>query len=164
MLRLRSTMSIGSILLLNFVAGCSQPPAVVNQPPPDTRAAAEKTIRDASIEWNNVTQAKDLDKFMAYYADSVVRMKNNSPNITGRDNIRADWQKLFAMPDTNLAFKTTSVVVSKSGDLAVEEGIYDIVSKVKKKTNDEKGKYIVVWGKQADGMWKAIADMENYGH
>lgn len=163
MFRLRSALSVGYLSLLYLLTGCSQP-TVVNQPPPDTRPADEKTIRDASNEWNNVTQAKDLDKFMAYYADDAIRMKNNSPSITGRDNIRADWQKLFSTPDTNLAFKTTSVVVSKSGDLAVEEGIYDIVTTEKKKTNDEKGKYIVVWGKQPDGMWKAIADMENYGH
>ena len=163
MLRLRSVLSVGGIVALYFMAGCSQP-AVVNQPPPDTRQADEKTIRDASIECNNVTQAKDLDKFMAYYADDAVRMKNNSPSLTKREDIRADWQKLFATPNTNLAFKTTSVVVSKSSDLAVEQGIYDVVTTEKKKTNDEKGKYIVVWQKQPDGMWKAIADIENYGH
>jgi len=163
MLGLRSVLPVGGVLVLSFMAGCSQP-AVVSQPPPDTRAADEKTIRDASVEWNNVTQAKDLDKFMAYYADDAVRMKNNSPSITKREDIRADWQKLFATPNTNLAFKTTSVVVSKSSDLAVEQGIYDVVTTEKTKSNDEKGKYIVVWQKQPDGMWKAIADIENYGH
>jgi ketosteroid isomerase-like protein len=33
----------------------------------------------------------------------------------------------------------------------------------KGKVADEKGKYVVVWKKQANGSWKAVADIDNIG-
>ena len=54
-------------------------------------------------------------------------------------------------------------MVSKSGDMAYEIGDYQITF-----SNPKKGKpivtkavYVVVWGKQADGTWKAQLDAPN---
>jgi ketosteroid isomerase-like protein len=52
--------------------------------------------------------------------------------------------------------------VARSGDLAVEYGNFAMTVKDKKgKPNTVNEKYVVAWKKQADGDWKAIADIWN---
>jgi ketosteroid isomerase-like protein len=52
--------------------------------------------------------------------------------------------------------------VSKGGDMAYEIGDYQITFSGKKgKPETTKAKYVVVWGKQADGSWKALVDAPN---
>jgi len=65
------------------------------------------------------------------------------------------------MADKNfaLSFGPTKIEVSKSGDLAYELGDYSLtVSDKKGRAQTTKAKYVVVWGKQADGSWKALVD------
>ncbi len=66
------------------------------------------------------------------------------------------------LPGPGLSWQTSSVEVARSGDLAYETGTYDFVSTDKKgKSNDEKGKFVVVWKKQSDGSWKVVVDIDN---
>ena len=52
--------------------------------------------------------------------------------------------------------------VAQAGDMAYELGTYEIVMKDKKgKSTPQKGVYVVVWKKQADGSWKALEDIFN---
>jgi ketosteroid isomerase-like protein len=63
-------------------------------------------------------------------------------------------------PNFSLTFEPDEVVVAGSGDLAYETGTYAItLSDTKKKPSTEKGHYVVVWQKQADGAWKAVRDV-----
>jgi ketosteroid isomerase-like protein len=51
------------------------------------------------------------------------------------------------------------VEVAKAGDLAYEIGHYELTMSDKKgKAQTSKAAYVVVWGKQADGSWKALVD------
>ena len=125
-------------------------------------AADEAAIRAASAAWSQVSTAKDLDKSVAVYTDDAVQMSPKGPPVHGKDAIRKGWAAMLAMPGPGLSFQTTSVEVARSGDLAYETGTYDFVTADKKgKTNDEKGKYVVVWKKQSDGSWKAAVDIDN---
>jgi ketosteroid isomerase-like protein len=57
-----------------------------------------------------------------------------------------------------------SVVAARSGDLAYETGTWSMtMSDAKKKPATEKGSYVVVWQKQADGAWKAVRDVPVVG-
>ena len=50
----------------------------------------------------------------------------------------------------------------RSGDIAYERGTFELTAKDKRgKPTTSKGKYVVVWKKQADGFWKAVADIWN---
>ncbi|MGB8838184.1 MAG: DUF4440 domain-containing protein, partial [Candidatus Acidiferrales bacterium] len=61
-----------------------------------------------------------------------------------------------------LSWQTTSVEVARSGDLAYETGTYVFSTIDKKgKTQEQKGKYVVVWKKQTDGAWKVAVDTDN---
>jgi ketosteroid isomerase-like protein len=57
------------------------------------------------------------------------------------------------------------VTVARSGDLAYEVGDYEMTINDKKgKPQTVKAKYVVVWGKQSDGKWKALVDAPTTTH
>ena len=150
---------MAALLAMNFLAACSTPKSA---PPPDTRAADEAAIRAAVIDWSKAAQAKDANKATSFYADDAMQFADKGPLVKGKDNIRIGWEQMLAMPGPGLTFATTGVEVARSGDLAYEYGTYDFATKDKKgEITDEKGKYVTVWKKQADGSWKVAADIDN---
>jgi uncharacterized protein (TIGR02246 family) len=142
-----------------LLGGCSDTPA----PAPDTSAADQKAIRDGEAAWPGYWTAKDLDKIVSLYADDASVMIPDMPLLKGKDAIRSGFGTFVA--DKNLVFRssTTSVNIAKGGDLAYSQGTYDITmtNPKTKKAEEEKGKYVTVYKKQADGSWKAVADINN---
>jgi len=62
-------------------------------------------------------------------------------------------------PNFALSFTPTKIVVAKAGDQAYELGDFQMTSSDKKKKPVTlKATYVVVWGKQMDGSWKALVD------
>jgi uncharacterized protein (TIGR02246 family) len=165
MLRSRSLLALSvSLFAILITAACSEQTAQKPAPPPDTRKADEAAIRAASADWSKASQAKDLDKATSYYADEAVFFVNNGARVKGKDAIKMAWKPMLETPGPGLTFETTYVEVARSSDLAYEYGTYDLKTEAKKgKVADEKGKYVVVWKKQADGSWKAVADIDNIG-
>jgi uncharacterized protein (TIGR02246 family) len=152
------------LFAMSITIACAEQTAQKPAPPPDTRKADEAAIRTASADWSKASQAKDLDKATSYYADDAIFFVNNGAMVKGKDAIKMAWKPELATPGPGLTFETTYVEVARSGDLAYEYGTYDEKTEVKKgKIKDEKGKYVVVWKKQPNGSWKAVADIDNIG-
>jgi uncharacterized protein (TIGR02246 family) len=151
------------LLLIGFQIGCSQAPAPAPAPP-DTRAADEKTIRDGETAWVKDFTSKDMDKIVAHYADNASVLMPDAPVMNGKDAIRAGLKDAIADPKFSLDLTTAKVEVSSvGGDLAYSQGTYAVTgtdSKTKKVTT-EKGKYVEVYKKQADGSWKIVEDINN---
>jgi ketosteroid isomerase-like protein len=65
-------------------------------------------------------------------------------------------------PGYSLRFGSTQVEVARSADLAYEIGTFDLtLADQAGKTAAMRGKYVVAWKKQANGEWKAAADIFN---
>ncbi len=107
--------------------------------------------------------AKDVEKNVAHYADHASLLMPNMAIRNGKDAIRGMFKGMFADPNFALGFGPTKVEVSKGGDLAYSQGTYTMTTtdpKTKRPVT-EKGKYLTIYGKQADGSWKASEDMIN---
>jgi ketosteroid isomerase-like protein len=67
---------------------------------------------------------------------------------------------MVADPAFSLQFQAMHVEVAKSGDLAYTHGAYTMVmtDPASKKVVNDRGSYVTVYKKQADGGWKAIQD------
>ena len=155
-MHLRLSMLV-SLLLLTFTTACTQ------APPPDTRAADVQALKDTEAASAKAIAAKDFEKSMSYYADDASLLVPTAPEINGKDAIRAALKPVFDDPNSSLAFQPSRVEVAKSGDLGYAQGTYTITTtdpKTKKPVTD-KGKYLVAYKKQADGTWKAVADMDS---
>ncbi len=147
-------------LAMGIVVGMISNQAVNAQP--ETRAADERAIREAEIEWWKVTVAKDLECTVAFYADDASMFPPNAPIATGKEAIRAVWSQLFTTPGFAISGQTTKVEASRGSDLGYSIGTYEITTPDPAgKPIMDRGKYVVVWKKQADGSWKAIADIFN---
>ena len=150
-----------SPLLAAWLCACS-PQTSQSVQPVDTRTADADAIRAADIEWNKAMQARDVDKSISFYGDGAILLGNKAPAVEGRDSIRKEFQEMLSQTGGSFNFTNTSVEVARSGDLAWEHGVYQFTGSDKKgKPVTEKGKYLTVWKKQADGSWKAVADMDN---
>ncbi len=152
------TILFASCALLAFGIGCTQ--TVVQQPPAPDLAAIESNIRSLDKDWAAAAAAKDLDKSTSYYADDGQMFSAVAPPAVGKDAVRKTWAGLMSAPDfVSLSFEPTAVHVAAAGDMAYELGTYEINMKDKKgKVTPEKGVYVVIWKKQADGSWKVEVD------
>ena len=155
---MKNRYALGFALGLSLViAGCSDTPP----PAPDTRVADEKAIRDGEVAWNAEFKAKDAAAITARYANDATLMVSGNPAVKGTDAIRSLVKEMLADKNLSLTFAATTVEVAKGGDIAYGQGTYSQTStnpKTKKPVT-EKGTYVTVYKKQADGAWKAIQDI-----
>ena len=122
----------------------------------------EEALRDLDAQWSAAAGAKDIDKTVSYYSDDAVVMPPNAPSATTRETIRSAWKEMLTTPGAAISWKTTKVEVAKSGDLACVSGTYEeTMTDTGGKPAKDRGKYVEVWEKQADGKWKCGADIWN---
>ncbi|MBM3804644.1 MAG: DUF4440 domain-containing protein [Acidimicrobiia bacterium] len=139
-------------------ASCQQQPTT----PPDTRAADEGVLRAGDIEWSKAAGAKDLERCVSYMADDGVMLPPNAPAASGKDTIRKAWTEMLALPGLVLSWQPAKVESARSGDIGYTQGTYEMtVNDAKGKPQSDRGKYLTVWKKQADGTWKCVMDMFN---
>jgi uncharacterized protein (TIGR02246 family) len=151
MLRYRSLFAFTGLLALT---ACTSTP-------PDTRQADIKAVKGVEAAWVADIATKDADKFASYYSDDASLLLPNAPIINGRENIRAALKPMLADPNFALTFQSTAAEAAKGGDFVYTVGTYSMtLSRPGEKTAfTDKGKYLTVFKKQADGSWKAVADM-----
>jgi ketosteroid isomerase-like protein len=127
-----------------------------------TAQPVERILRDLDAQWSKAAAAKNLEQTVAYYSDDAVVLPPNGPSATTKEAIRKLWQDLLASPGFALSWKPTRVEASKSGDMAHVSGTYEFsINDASGKPFNDRGKYLEVWKKQADGNWKCAADMWN---
>jgi uncharacterized protein (TIGR02246 family) len=147
------------VAVVALLSACAQPQPAA---PPDTRAADEAAIRAAAADWASTFPAKDVDKFVSFYAPDATVYPQGAPAVTGGAAIRGFWSDFFSLPGFAGSVALKSVEVARSGDLAYETGTYEMtLNDAKGKPTKSTGKYLVVWKKQSDGKWKAHADFFN---
>jgi uncharacterized protein (TIGR02246 family) len=144
--------------VLALAAGCSQAPAPL---PPDNRAADEQAVKDMEAAWAKAGEAKDADAFASFYAADAVVIVSGAPPMSGKENIHTALKTMFSDPNYTLSFQSTKVSASKGGDMVYSYGTYreTVTNPKTKKVQNGAGKYLTVYRKQADGSWKAVADM-----
>ena len=143
-----------------LLAGCNTAPPAA---PAVDLVAEQAKIHDVESAWVKEVAAKDLEKSVAHYADDAVFMSPGAPAAKGKDAIHAAWKGLFDDPNSKLSFASDRVEISAGGDLATTKGSYTlrVTNPKTKKAIDDKGTYVLVFKKQADGGWKAIEDISS---
>jgi uncharacterized protein (TIGR02246 family) len=143
----------GCLALLLLTVACQQAP-------PDTQAVDQSAIKDLEAQWSKAAAAKNPDDTVSYYADDASMLAPNMPIATGKQAIRAVWAQFMGNPGFSVSWQSSNVDVSRSGDFAYDIGTYQLtMSDPQGKPMSDRGKYMVVWKRQADGKWKAVADM-----
>lgn len=155
--------ALARLTITGFVvtlSACAQPqPAPTPSASPDTRTADEATLRGVIKEWSAAAQAKDATKFVSVYADDATLMMAGAADIKGLAAIREAIPAMMQDPAFALSFEADHIEVARSADLAYETGSYSMtMTGPDKKPATERGHYVVVWRKGADGSWKVVID------
>jgi uncharacterized protein (TIGR02246 family) len=155
----RSSLASIAICACLALGGCAAQHASTSG-----RARGADAVR-AQIERNAAQFAEtfnrgDVASLATMYDTAAVVLAPNAPVMRGRQNIEALWSGARQQ-----GFKTLSLAVQSVellGDHAIELGNYTLVIQPAGQAEmTDRGKYMVVWRRQADGSWKLYRDMFN---
>ena len=122
--------------------------------------ADERAIRGQVDHWLQLVKAKDAAAIANLYAEDGAVMPPNSPIAKGRGAIQKAWASMMQTPGFDLSFVPEQIIVSSSGDMALDRGTYRLAIAPNGTAQSDTGKYVVVWRK-VGGDWKAAADIFN---
>jgi uncharacterized protein (TIGR02246 family) len=116
---------------------------------------AESAIRALSDGFARGVNAGDAEWLVReYYAEDAYFLPPNHRMVNGRSGIRAFLRALFEAGVGGLAIETTKI--EASGDLAYHIGRFTMGN-----PSPDRGKFVEVYRRQADGSWKCVGDIFN---
>ncbi len=141
-----------ALLLTSVVAACATPaPAGLTE----TDRAQLASKADSATA---AASRGDVTTWSSMYADDAVMLPPNAEPVSGRAAI-AEVIKSFP-PLSGVKF--SQVTVEGSGDLAWVQGTYELtMTPPGSAAISDRGKYIEIWRKGADGNWMIIRDIYN---
>jgi uncharacterized protein (TIGR02246 family) len=155
-------LSVAALLLPACQAGekSGNNAAEVNAAAAVNDGADERAIRGHVDRWLQLVKAKDAAGIAALYAEDGAVMPPNAPIGKGRAAIQRTWASMMQTPGFALTFAPEQIVVSASGDMALDRGTYSLTIAPDGTAQTDTGKYVVVWRK-IGSEWKAAADIFN---
>jgi uncharacterized protein (TIGR02246 family) len=154
--------SLRSLVLMLTLAACAAPakaPEEPSSPPPDL-AALRNTIQAREKEWSAAFLAGDAAGVAALYTEDGAQVQASGDWFRGRDGITKAMQTQF---DTLAVTAREDITdeVFPAGDYVVEIGHYSYqgTSKAGNKPRSAAGRYMVLWRKDTDGVWRLHRDI-----
>ena len=149
-------------LLFFVAAGCAAPSPEATPPatPAPDPAAVRASIEATEKQWSAAYVKGDVAAIGALYSEDAASIPASGEWSRGRDAIAKDLQPVLDSV-TILTREDITEEVTMAGDYAIEVGHYSWTGTAKKdgKPRGEKGRYMVLWKKAADGTWQAYRDM-----
>ena len=127
-----------------------------------TTRPGERILRDLDAQWSKAAAAKDLEQTVAFYSDDAIVLPPNATRAATKETVRNVWKDVLAAPGLVISWKPSKVKLGHNGAMAWVSGTYELIMNDSSgKPMNDRGKYLEVWEKQADGNWKCAADMWN---
>ena len=154
----RMKRALWLISALALLAGCSQSPT----PAVAHRESDVNLLRKAQEAAIEAFVSRNADHMVSAYSADASLMFTNSPILQGQD-LKTTIRALAADPNFSIQFTTDRVEVAKSGEIGYTRGTYTMTMSDRdtKKVLREKGKYVTIYSRQADGSWKMMEDINN---
>lgn len=143
------------LALLLLAGACTDAPPT----PPDT-ADVRADIEAQARRFSQAYMDGDLDTLVSIYTEDGVAAPGGRDFIVGHDALRRFWQ----LPDGRIVshHQTTSKELIVSGDYAYDWGYYEgAAGPADGEQQSFRGKYVIVWRRDADGVWRMLQDMWN---
>lgn len=151
-----------SLVLTLTLAGCAAPAKAPDAPastPPDL-AAIRDTIQAREKEWSAAFLAANAAGIAALYTEDGAQVQASGDWYRGRDAITKGMQAQFDTLAVTAREDITEEVFA-AGDYVVEIGHYSYqgTSKAGNKPRSAAGRYMVLWRKDSDGVWRLHRDI-----
>jgi len=123
-------------------------------------AQVRLAIEAANAKLSEAVRAGDSTTMASYYTEDARLLPPNSEMIEGREGIEAFWAGGFQMGIKDVIL--TTVDVMGMGDLVCEVGTAKMsIQPEGMDAMEDRGKYLVIWKKGDDGMWRLHVDIWN---
>jgi len=139
--------------------GCA-PEETQDAAPEVDLAAALASLHEADANYARVASARDLDGWMAVYAEDARMYPPERPAVTDLASIRTRLEGFVNDPNSSASFQLLHADVSASGDmghtmnLATTTGTGPDGDVISSQTRD-----FHVWRRLPDGSWRIVVDM-----
>lgn len=153
-----------ALCTLVLIAGCSKADdklTKTSEPPAQDPTVVQAAIDSSNHAFLSALQAGDTAKAtMNYDAEAILMMPGDEAwTASNLHQKMVDFMKAYTIKDAKL---TSTAPLILTGDYAIETGIFEWTMQPKTgKPITDKGKYLTVWKKQADGSWKILRDINN---
>lgn len=135
-------------------------PSSVSTTKADALADLKKAIDKANQEWIEAWDKGDPTKTTALFADDGKFLQSSGKIIKGKKQL-LEWQTAFMKgmgKGAKVGINTLNVWLD-GDDTAYEVGKYRYDYLDEGKAAVAEGKYVVIWKKQKNGLWKIFMDM-----
>jgi uncharacterized protein (TIGR02246 family) len=153
-----------SLFLLFTVASCAAPAKAPEAAAATTTAVDPVVLKDAiqarEKEWSAAFLAGNAAGIAALYTDDGASIESSGEWSRGRAGIAKQLQVQFDTL-TPTAREDIAEEVIPAGDYALEIGHYSYqgTGKTSKAAHSASGRYMVLWRKDADGVWRLHRDI-----
>jgi ketosteroid isomerase-like protein len=140
----------------------SEPVSISSSEKASGTQSVEQLLRDLDAKWAKAAADKDVEQTIDFYSDNAIVFPPNATSAATKEAIRNGWKEMLSSPGFVISWQPTKVQVGKSGEMAWVSGTYELrMNDAGGKPINDRGKYLEVWEKQPDGIWKCAADMWN---
>lgn len=151
------------VFLLCFTFSCQKGEEVAEEPVEEKLDLAQ--VRKASEEQGKkfieAALQGDAAAAVAGCTEDTFLLPPNSELLQGKQATEAFWQARWAQVKIT-EFDITTEDLYGSGDVVYEVGKYTLKFQLEGlESLEEKGKYVLIWKKMADGTWKRHVDIWN---
>jgi len=102
---------------------------------------------------------KDVDGVLAFWTDDARVVTASDPTVVGKTAIHGMVERGFATPGFHVTWTPEFAAVSASGDLGYTRGTNEFTLPTKGGgTTKLPGRYLTVWRRGADGVWRCVED------
>jgi uncharacterized protein (TIGR02246 family) len=117
-------------------------------------------VSEMGDEFAAALNAKDVARAVSLYTEDAVLLPPNGESIRGLAAIEQCWQQLLAQGLSGV--RSRSLASGSSGDLGFETGEFELTIRVPGgPVITDRGKYLNVLKRCADGRWRTTWDMWN---
>jgi len=127
---------------------------------PAVAETAHEAIKKGAEAWPAAFNAGDAAAVAAQYSEDAMLLPPDATLVQGRQAIQETFQGWIDDGLKNIKFDL--VEIEESGDLAYEVGLFSVDYPVEGgQMATATGNYLVVWKREADGVWRMYRDTWN---
>jgi len=117
--------------------------------------SAKAAIQALNQEWEKHFENHDPAGLVALFTEDCVRMPQGGPATVGRPALEAAYRQDFAeVWETGAKVKLNAEEIVISGEYAFARGVDILVQVQDGRQVEETGKWLFVFRRQRDGIWK----------
>ena len=138
--------------LIPVLCACMLALSVVGSAHAETHEQLTQQVRDAENGFAATMAKRDHKAFATFIAEDAVFFGGENRAYRGKKAVVDSWKGLYEKPDAPFSWRSESVEVIESGELAHSSG------PVFNPKGERMGTFNSVWRRESDGSWKVVFD------